>query len=81
MVMVLKHGKFKNENEDNPYRSGTIKSILFEEDFSDLTVDEISDLLNTTRNYFYRCIQEIRDNTGKSVAYVSELKNNTHEKE
>lgn len=56
-------------NVECPYKPRTMIWALYNEDFSDLTLSEISDVFATTRDSVKSTIKRIRKETGKVVAH------------
>lgn len=65
MVLRKADGTFKNQDPTNPYRPGSIKSILYEEDFSDLKNTEIAEVLKCSCNTVCNSVLLIEKETGK----------------
>lgn len=62
-----KEEKTVNKPLNNPYKPGTILYRLFEEDFSDKTIKEIADEVNSLPHYISCALNRIQDETGYRV--------------
>ncbi len=56
--------------KENPYRKGTIRYALCSSDWSDLTVDQIADVLGYPKNSVRKAIVEIKRKTGYQIEYI-----------
>lgn len=67
MKMVLRKvgGVFKNQDPTNPYSPGSIKSSLYEDDFSDLKNSQIAEVLGCARSTVDKYVLQIERETGK----------------
>lgn len=76
-MIESKSAERRNRDPKNPYKPGTIKAALYEEDFSDLTIPQIAEVFGTNERTVYHTIYRIKKETGKIVqcrryAYESE---------
>lgn len=62
------------EKPVNPYKHRSLTWALLEEDWSDLTANEIAEVFGTSRSTIYSCIRRIRVETGYEVQYVRQKK-------
>lgn len=67
--MAYLYIKLQNADPQNPYRPGTMVAALYEEDFSDLTVERIAEVFGTSKMAVYTSIKKIKQETGKVVAF------------
>lgn len=56
--------------EDNPYRPRSMLWALIEEDFSDLTVQQIAEVFDTSDKVVYQAMAHIKKETGTRVKYL-----------
>ena len=67
--------------ENNPYRPRSMLWALVEEDFSDLTAQQIAEVFDTSDKVVYQAMTRIRHETGYSVRFARKRKKrrNRHE--
>ena len=53
-----------------PYKPRSIRWALCNEDFSDLTVEQIGEVFGVDRRYIFRLMRDILDRTGIRVRYT-----------
>lgn len=56
----------------NPYKPGTAIYRLMDEDWANMTTEEIAVSLGTVQRYIYNSIFRIKDETGYEVPYISQ---------
>lgn len=56
--------------ENNPYRPRSMLWALIEEDFSDLTVQQIAEVFDTSDKVVYQAMARIKKETGTRVKYL-----------
>lgn len=52
------------------FRHRSMVWALYYEDYSDLTIDEIAEIFDTSDSAVYSAIHKIKEKTGKSVKYI-----------
>lgn len=67
--MVSKTWKKKNADPNNPFKPGTIRAALYEEDFSDLTAAQIGEVFAMEEKAVKKAMIDIKAKTGKIVEY------------
>lgn len=55
----------------NPYKPGTAIYRVMDEDWSNMTTEEIAATLGTVKRNVYNSLFRIRDETGYEVPYIS----------
>lgn len=66
---AYKYKRMKNADPNNPFTPGTMRAALYEEDFSDLTIEQIAEVFNSTVNALRRAMTEVRAKTGKQIEF------------
>lgn len=66
---AYKYKRKKNVDPKNPFTPGTMRAALYEEDFSDLTIEQITEVFNCTVNALRRAMTEVRTKTGKQIDF------------
>lgn len=61
--------KYKNKDPLNPYKPRSMKAALYEEDFSDLTLEQIAEVFDVFEASVRNTIIRIKIETGKTVKY------------
>lgn len=56
--------------KENPYRKKTIRYALYSSDWSDLTVDQIADVLGYSKIQVRKAIVDIKRKTGYQIEYL-----------
>lgn len=56
--------------KENPYRKGTIRYALYSSDWSDLTIDQIAEVLGYSKIQVRKAIVDIKRRTGYQVEYT-----------
>lgn len=60
--------------ENNPYRPRSMLWALIEEDFSDLTVQQIAEVFDTSDKVVYSAMTRIKHETGHTVRFNRQRK-------
>lgn len=60
--------------ENNPYRPRSMLWALVEEDFSDLTAQQIAEVFDTSDKVVYQAMTRIRHETGYNVRFARKRK-------
>lgn len=58
---------YKNKDPNNPFKPRTLVAALYEEDFSDLTAEQIAEVFDTTKGSVQDAIYKIKRLTEKDV--------------
>lgn len=66
---AYKYKRKKNVDPKNPFTPGTMRAALYEEDFSDLTIEQIAEVFNSTINAVHSAMTEVRTKTGKQIEF------------
>lgn len=66
---AYKYKRKKNVDPENPFTPGTIRAAFFEEDFSDLTAYQISEIFDVPTSTVYSTANAVFAKTGKVFVY------------
>lgn len=62
------------EKKPNPYRKGTMIWALYEEDWSDLTIEQIAEVFSTSEQSVIMSMRQIIKQTGYRVPHMLKRK-------
>lgn len=58
------------DKPENPYRKGTLIWAVMEGDWEDLTIEQIADVMDSTKISVYSSIRRIKQETGYDVPHI-----------